>query len=231
MLASIWHQYLYQPLLNVILILYDGPARENMGLAVILLTLILRFILLPMTIISRRKPKDQEALEKNILAIEQDFKNDPVAQKEEIRVLLKQHRVSPFGKSISLIIQGLVLVILYQVFVGGFRSFNTTIIKQSFYYWVPVPDYVNTHFFGADILDKNFLWAGIVAFVLYLEIIYEQRGREALLQNADIVYRYAMPIATFGVLSLLPMAKSIFILTSIVFSFIIASIMKISAKN
>src|SRR3990167_1116865 len=92
-LATLWHQYLYQPLLNVILVLYDGPAHENMGLAVILLTLALRVILLPLTIISRRKPKDHEMLEKTILAIEQDFKNDPVEQKEEIRAVLKTHRV------------------------------------------------------------------------------------------------------------------------------------------
>ncbi len=227
MLATLWHHYLYQPLLNVILVLYDGPAHENMGLAVILLTLGLRVVLLPLTIISRRKPKDQEALEKSILAIEQDFKNDPVAQKEEIRAVLKIHRVSPFGKSISILVQGLVLILLYQVFVGGFRSFNTTIIKQSFYTWVPVPDYVNTHFLGADILNQNFLWAGIVAFVLYLEIIYEQKGQEAILQESDIVYRYTMPIAMFGLLSLLPMAKSLFILTSIIFSFIVASMLKL----
>lgn len=227
LLATLWNHYLYQPLLNAILFLYDGPAHENMGWAVILLTIGLRVILLPLTVISRRKPKDQEALEKNILAIEQDFKNDPVAQKEEIRAAFKQHRVSPLGKSISLLAQGLVLVVLYQVFVGGFRSFNTTIIRHSFYTWVPVPDYVNTYFLGADILNRNFLWAGIVGFVFYLEIIYEQRGKEAILQNADVVYRYAMPVMMFGILSLLPMAKSLFILTSIIFSFIIASMLKL----
>lgn len=227
LLATLWNHYLYQPLLNVILVLYDGPARENMGMAVILLTLGLRVILLPLTIISRRKPKEQEVLEKTILAIEQDFKNDPVAQKEEIRAVFKQHRVSPLIKSVSIITQGLVLVVLYQVFVGGFRAFNTTIIKQSFYTWVPVPDYVNTYFFGADILNRNFLWAGIVAAVFYLEIRFEQKGKEAILQDADIVYRYVLPIMMFGLLSLLPMAKSLFILTSIVFSFIIASIMRL----
>lgn len=231
LLATLWQHYLYQPLLNAILFLYDGPARENMGWAVILLTVILRFILLPFTLLSRRPRSDEEKLEKAIAAIEQDFKNDPVAQKEEIRAELKKHRVSPLGKSVSILIQGLVLVILYQVFVGGFRFFNAGAVRASFYPWVPVPDYVNTRFFGADILERNVFWAGLVGFVFYLEIIFEQKGKEVLLQETDIVYRYMMPIMMFAILWLLPMAKSLFILTSIIFSFIIASITKLSAKS
>ena len=227
MLTNLWVHFLYQPLLNFILILYDGPASENMGVAVILLTLIFRSILLPFTILSRRSPKDQKILETSIEAIERDFVSDPVAQKEEIRELLRQHQINPFIKSITFAAQAIVLVVLYQVFVGGFKNFNITSTAASFYPWVTVPDFVNIHFLGANILEKNIWWAGAVAMVFYLEILFEQRGKKALLLQSDIVYRYLLPITMFIVLSWLPMAKSLFILTSIIFSFIIASIMKL----
>lgn len=230
MLTNFWAEFLYQPLLNFILVLYDGPAMENMGWAVILLTITLRMILLPFTLLARRPATDQKVLEASIAAIEHDFRNDSVAQNEEIRHLFNQHRINPFIKSASIIIQGVVLIVLYQVFVGGFKNFNQTAIQAAFYPWVAVPDFVNTRFLGADILDKNIWWAGVVAFVFYLEIIFEQRNQKLLLQRADIVYRYLLPIALFLVLSWLPMAKSLFILTSVIFSFIIASIMKIKLK-
>lgn len=231
MLQTLWADFLYQPLLNFILILYNGPAFLNMGLAVIFLTIILRIILLPFTIMARRPAADQKALENSIEAIERDFINDPVVQKEEIRELLRRHRINPFLKSITLVAQGVVLVVLYQVFVGGFKHFNSTPIKSSFYPWVLVPDYVNTYFYGADILKKNIWWAGIAAFILYLEISFEQWGKEALLQESEIVYRYALPIMMFLVLWWLPMAKSLFILTSIIFSFIITSIIKLKTPD
>ena len=40
----LWHDFLYTPLLNVLMYLYGGPAEENLGLAVVMLTVMLRAV-------------------------------------------------------------------------------------------------------------------------------------------------------------------------------------------
>ncbi len=54
MLAEIWHDYLFAPLLNFLIWLYNGPAYENLGLAVVYMTVGLRLVLVPFSIIAER---------------------------------------------------------------------------------------------------------------------------------------------------------------------------------
>ena len=74
-------------------------------------------------------------------------------------------------------------------------------------------------FFGHDIGVRSVWWAAAVGIVLYLEIAHEQRQVEHLLGKQDAIYRYVFPIFSFALLALLPMVKSLFVLTSMTFSF------------
>ncbi len=213
----IWHKYLFTPLLNALFFFYQGPAFENLGLAVIYLTAALRILLLPFSIISERNKDSKAMLEKQMADIERECQNDSVLKKERLRELFNKHNVNPWAKTMLLGAQFLVLVLLYQVFLGGinFQKF------QSLYSWVNTPDYINTNFLGWDIAERNLGWALAVALILFAEIFWEQRKEKATLRNADVVYRYLFPTASFLVLWSLPMVKSLFVLTSLMFSFMI----------
>lgn len=220
---NIWQDLLYTPLLNVLIYLYNGIAGQNLGMAVVFLTLILRLVLLPFTVTSVRNEAFYEKLDKKVENIRKAFKNDPVLQKQEIRDFLHQNRIHPWAKAIVLGVQVLVLVLLYQVFLGGINYTKLTAL----YSWVQRPDFVNTNFLGWDIgLRYTYFWPVLVAAVLYLEIYFEQRKRKASLLNSDSVYRYFFPLLGFLTLFILPIAKSIFILTSLVFSLIMGWILR-----
>jgi len=221
-MSQIWHVALYQPLLNALFFLYGTFARENLGLAIIELTVAIRLILLPLSILSERKTAMLASLSERIDETTAHFKNDPVKQREEARKILKQHRVNPWAKAIVLAVQVLVLVLLYQVFVGGLRSEKLVDLYPS----VRRPDFVNTMFFGFDVGIRNGWWAIAVGVVLFLEIMIAQRERRGTLERRDIFYRYAFPLFAVGMLSLLPMVKSIFILTSMAFSAILFGVRK-----
>ena len=51
---SFWHDFLYTPLLNFLMFLYSGPAVQDLGVAIIMLTVLLRVLLLPFTLLDER---------------------------------------------------------------------------------------------------------------------------------------------------------------------------------
>lgn len=213
-MGAIWHDYLYYPLFNVLLWLYNGPAMSNLGIAVIELTVMLRIVLLPFTIIDERNRYKYEQVSLKVAAINHDFKADPIKAKEVIRDLLKEHRVSYWAKVFVLGVQAAVLVVLYQVFIAGIRF----TLEEQLYAWVTPPASVNTVFLGFDIAQKSVLWPAFVGGLLFIQIYSVFKKRESLVTRADVMYMVLFPLFSTGVLLLLPMVKSVFILTSMFFS-------------
>lgn len=226
-LGWLWNTYLYAPVYNALIWLYNGPAEQNLGLSVIMLTLGLRLVILPLTVLSERNKHVYARVEEQVAEIERTYKNDEEQQKERIRELLKKHHVSPWSKSASLALQALVFILLYQVFMSGIRMNRFDVL----YPWIDHPDIVFTNFLGTDLGKRSLLWSGIVGVWLYLEIAAEQRKHKETLTKADLFYRVAFPAFSFGALFILPSVKSIFILTSMTFSFIIASTRKVLFKE
>ena len=223
-MGNLWHDYLYTPLLNLLFYLYQGPAYGNLGFAIVELTVLLRLVLLPFTVITERTRYRFEKLNKKIEVIEQDFKGDQVMRKEKIRELLKQEKVNYWANVFVLGTQALTLVLLYQVFVSGARFTNF----ENLYTWVSAPPAdVNTTFFGFDVAAKNLVWPGIVGILLFLEIYAEQKQREHLVTRSDVMYMLFFPLFSFIALALLPMVKSVFILTSMLFSILVFTLRKI----
>ncbi len=219
---NLWHDWLYAPLLNVLIYLYNGIAGQSLGVAVVFLTVLLRLALLPFTVASVRNESFYEKMNKKVDSIKKSFKNDPVLQRQEIREFLRHNRIHPWAKAIVMGVQVLVLVLLYQVFLGGINYSNTEL-----YSWVSRPDFVNTIFLGFDIGARyTWFWPALVGAVLYLEIHFEQRGRMAVLMNSDLVYKYFFPLFSFFILYILPIAKSVFILTSLLFSIMMGLILR-----
>lgn len=216
-LFGFWHNFLYLPLLNTLIFLYNGPAGGNLAVAVILLTILLRVALLPLSIISERGKDLYAKIENQITKLSEQFKNNPVERKEHLRALLKENRVNYWAKAFLLSIQGLVLILLYQVFVGGF---NVLQLKE-LYAGIARPDYINRQFFSFDIATRNWFWAALVAMILFWEIRVVNSRKKTVFTAGDTMYSLGFPLLTFFVLYALPMVKSLFILTSILFSFML----------
>lgn len=221
-----WHDSLYTPLLNFLMFLYAGPAFGNLGLAVIELTVVLRLILLPLSILDERNRFRYEKLDRRIEEIERDFKADHVMRKEKIRELLRAHKVNYWSKVIVIGAQLMVLILLYQVFIGGIRFTSQEVL----YSWVTAPIAVNTYFFGFDLAERSLFWSGIVAALLFMQIYTVQKQREHLVTKSDVMYLFLLPLFTLVILFVLPMVKALFILTSMIVTMVIFAARKILFK-
>ncbi len=217
--SNIWSTYLYDPLINILVWLYNGPAGENIVWAVILLTVLLRVLLLPLSIITEKNKAKFVMLKEKFDAIQKKFKNDPVQRKMEIRTLLRENKFSPWAKAVLLGIQVLVFIVLYQVFIGGVKGKISSAILYS---WVDFPVAINTDFYGFNAAEKSMFWALVVGVFIMFQVRSEFKSRRGKLTKRDMYYSILFPGSVVIFLLLLPMVKSMFILTTLVFSATIA---------
>jgi len=222
-LTDIWYLYLYQPLVNALIWIYSNVAGQNLGWTVVWLTVFLRLLLLPLTVVSERNVLKNELAEKEAWGAAKIFKNDPVAQKDEFRRVMKKHHISPWAKVLTLLIQVLVLVLLYQVFMRGITGDK---IVKILYPNVDYPGKMEKMFYGFDVgAVHDIFWAGVVGFYVLASIIIEKRRNGW--EKSEMAYVIIFPLFTFSALWFLPMVKSLFILTSMVFSDIITLLRKL----
>ncbi|MFH1291871.1 MAG: YidC/Oxa1 family membrane protein insertase [bacterium] len=221
MIEEIWFTFLYQPLFNALVWIYANLAGQNLGWAVILLTIFLRVLLLPLTIKSEMDARRREKVEEKAVNSAKSFKGDFVAQKEAIRETMKKNKVSPWAKFLSLGIQLLVLVLLYQVFIGGIQSRK---MVTTLYDWIDYPGKLDVFFYGFDIGARyDYIWAGLVFVYIFTYVLWSNRGKKWDVGKATFLFLF--PTFVFFALWFLPMVKSLFILTSMIFSDIIGLLM------
>jgi membrane protein insertase Oxa1/YidC/SpoIIIJ len=225
-MSSLWFTFLYQPVFNALIWIYSNVAHENLGWAVVWLTIFLRIALLPLTILSEYNQARRELAEAEAVKAIKAYKNDRVAQQEVIRKVMRKYHVSPWARVASLGIQLLVFILLYQVFIGGITGEK---MIKNLYTWVDFPGHVNIMFYGFDIGHRHdYLWAGICALYLLVGIFIENRSKSW--DRAGMYYLIFFPLFTFSILWYLPMVKSLFILTTMVFSDIITIIRHVFFK-
>jgi len=227
MFFFIWNDILYRPLFNLLIWIYNNWTEHSLGWAVIYVTIFLRFILLPLDIITEYKKRENDELWNDVKRLDRELHNDEVLKKEEIRKIIKHKKVRPWAKAFSLGIQFLVLVLLYQVFLHGITGEN---LMNTLYPSVEWPGKINTNFYGFDVgAVHDILWSGIVGLWLFIEIYVDYRKKRKMgvgFQKADLAYFFIFPGSVFFLLWMLPMVKSLFILTSMIISIIVHQVLK-----
>ncbi len=223
MFATFWYTFLYQPVFNLLIHLYNTQSAENLGWAIVILTVLLRVVLLPFTLVTEKANAQNLELEHDVHEAEKQFGNDTVLRNQEIRRILRKRKIRPWAKTVVLGVQLLMLVLLYQVFIQGITGLQ---VIHTLYPGVDFPGKINTDFYGFNLAERHTLvWPVLVALFLFGEIYFELKGKRV--RQADMFYLIIFPIASLFILWWLPMVKSLFILTSIFFSIIIHQISRV----
>jgi YidC/Oxa1 family membrane protein insertase len=88
---------------------------HNYGLAIILLTVLVRLILLPLSIKQVRSMREMQRIQPEMKRLQAKYKGDRQKLNEEMMKLYKEHGVNPFGGCLPLLSQLIVLIPLFQV--------------------------------------------------------------------------------------------------------------------
>lgn len=165
-MVGLFHDFIYTPLYNGLVFLVSIVPGEEVGIAVIILTIIVRILLFPL---SRRAIKTQIEMRKiapEINAIKEKYKNDTQEQARKTFALYKEHNIRPFSGILTLFIQLPIIFGLYWVF---YRGGLPTIDPSLLYGFTPVPDAPNMNFLGLiDMGAKSTVLAVLAGFTQFL---------------------------------------------------------------
>jgi YidC/Oxa1 family membrane protein insertase len=164
MLSNIWNTVLYEPLLNALTFLVSVVPGGDIGIAVILLTILVKVVLFPL---SQRSIESQAKMAK--LAPELKKIKDSGASKEEQAKqtfeLYKKNKTNPFSGCLLILIQIPIIFALYYVFQKGL-SFEL----NHLYSFIHAPEFVNMNFLGLlDLGTKSIVLAVLAGVSQYFQ--------------------------------------------------------------
>ncbi|MDO8617295.1 MAG: YidC/Oxa1 family membrane protein insertase [Candidatus Uhrbacteria bacterium] len=155
-----------QPILNILIWLYDVLPGNDIGLAIIILTIFIKLILYPFTVAQIKQQRALQELQPKIDEIRNRLKDKKDEQGRELMALYAREKVNPASSCLPLLIQLPVFLALYQALVAGLSAQNFSLL----YSFVPNPQSVDTVFLGfLDLSKPSYVLAVIAALVQYVQ--------------------------------------------------------------
>ncbi len=220
MIGAAFNTILVEPFYNGLVFLIAVVPFHDVGLAIILLTLLVRLIFLPVFSRSIRTQFLMSKLQPEIQKINEQFKKDPAQRAKKTMELFRMHKVSPFGSLLTLFIQIPVFLALYFVFIReGLPALN----HEMLYSFTPLPAVVNTIFLGVfDLTEaRDIVLAVLVGATQFIQVKLSPLGakqpvkenpslKDDFMRSQRLSFMYMMPLMIAGISYFLPSAASVY---------------------
>ena len=145
MISNFFNAVFYDPIYNALVALVSIIPGSDVGIAVILVTIVIRLILLPFSLSAARTQRAMKVLEPKIKELKEKHKDSKEKEALETLALYKEAQVNPFASILTVFIQIPVLLALYFVFYyEPFPAINAARL----YAFTPVPDIASLEFLG-----------------------------------------------------------------------------------
>jgi len=227
MISNIFNELFFNPIYNSLVFLITNFSWVDMGMAVIIITVVIKLMLLPLTKKSIKIQIKTKQLELELKKIKEEYKDNKEEQAKQIMDLYKRNGLNPLSGFLVLLIQLPVIFALYFVFLkGGFPDINTEIL----YSFIKVPEQVNMHFLGLiSMIDKNIFLALLAGISQYIQVQLmlpklEAKGKnhkktfqDDLARSMNTQMKFIMPIIVFFISYSLPAAIALYWITSNMF--------------
>jgi YidC/Oxa1 family membrane protein insertase len=152
------------PFITLLTLLYS-ILGQNVVLAIVVFTVLIRIALLPLTAQQQRSTKRMQELQPKLKALQDKYKNDREKLAQEQMALYKEHGVNPFGGCLPLLIQFPILIGLYQAIIHALAATPFQLLDLSGRFLIPGLDHLvplNNVFLGLDLTKAptaNPTWA------------------------------------------------------------------------
>jgi len=211
------------------LIVLSSLFGGSLGWAVIGITFLVKFILLPFSLKTHRSQILQKKLQPEITKIKKQFP-DQVEQSKKIMELYKQSGSNPFAGCLPTLIQLPILIGMYQVFFKGISQIETDWL----YSFVNVPEQMSSMFFGLNLGEKSIfiaIIAGVMTFI-QMKLSPSMKNLDPSEPQAKVsqMMLYSMPFMIALIGAGLPLSISIYFIANAIFT-IIQDILFIKLDN
>ncbi|MEY3470832.1 MAG: hypothetical protein RLZZ223_182 [Candidatus Parcubacteria bacterium] len=164
----LFNELLYRPLFNSMVFFYNTIPGANIGLAIILTTLLVRVLMIPLYRASIKSQRELTIIQPIVKELQVKYKDDRQQLSEELLKAYKEHNVNPFAGIMLLIVQIPVLIAIYQVSLNIFKPET----YPALYSFITLPESFNPTFWGLlNVSDsRNVILAILVGLSQYYQI-------------------------------------------------------------
>jgi len=221
-MVNLFNTFLYYPLFNFLVLIYNYMPGHDFGVSIILLTVVIRLILYPVSVKALNSQRALQKLQPQLQEIQKKYKDDKEKQTKETLELYRKEKINPFSGLFLALIQLPILIALYNVFWNGLK----TEALSNLYGFVSNPGHIQSIFLGfIDLSKPNLIFAilaGIVQFFQTKMLLpkpdknQSKGGDMSAVMQKNMVYFF--PIITVIILLKLPSALGLYWIASGVFS-------------
>ncbi len=194
----------YRPIYNGLIFLASLSPNNDLGLATIILTIIIRTILLVPSQKAMKSQRRMQDLQPRLNKIKEQHKGDQQRIAMETMAVWKEAKISPLGSCLPILMQFPFLIALFYVIQNGLNPDNTYLLYGQ-YGNFSLTD-INVNFLGIlDLTSPNFyvlpLIIGGLQFVQmklsFMKNAKKQDGNEMAMANNMMIYIMPVMIALF----------------------------------
>lgn len=226
-MRGLFNEILIRPLFNLLIFLYDTVTFTDLGVAIILLTLLIRLVLYPLSQKAIRSQKELIKIQPEIKEIQEKYKDNKEEQVKKVMAVYKERKINPFSGCVPILLQLPILIALYSVFSAGFSDDS---LNNLLYNFTPRPEHINYIFLGVvDISQNNIVIAIIAAAAQFYQskmVLDQQKSSRSQQKGAteDMSsaitkqMTYVMPVVTLVIASTFNAGLALYWATTTLFS-------------
>ncbi len=225
MIASIFTPILVRPLFNLLFILDSVIPGHDFGVAIIVLTLLVRIVLWPLVNRQLHSQKVMQQLAPEVAKVKERAKGDRQKETELLMELYKEKGTSPFAPIIPMLIQLPLLIAFYAVLRDSVKPAELTKLAYPFVQHIGYVAHIIHHhaafspsLFGlVDLTKPSIVIAALAALAQFYQTwqlrpqTMAAAGEQAQLMSGMTL---AFPLVTFFIGLRLPSALAIYWLTT-----------------
>lgn len=203
-----FHTLFYKPMYNALIFILDLLPSHDVALAVIILTIIIKLILLPLSYKMFRTQILQRKIQPIISKLQEEYKDNKQVLGLKMMEVYKEYKLNPFSSILLMIIQIPIVFALYFVFArGGLPE----IVVADLYSFVSHVNNINHILFGIDFTKANLVVGLVAALSQYVQIrlslqnmvapsdkpVSEMKPEELMQKQMSFMMKYFIPILIF----------------------------------
>ncbi len=222
-ISFIFNEALYRPLFNRLVFLYNSIPYHDFGVAIILITVLIRLLLYPLNQKAIKSQKALNDLQPQIKEIQTKYKADRAKQSQALMDLYKTNGINPASGCLPLLIQFPLLIALYQVFLKALKPDNL----NSLYSFVSRPEIINPMFLSwIDLSKSNYIMAILAGVLTFFQAKMMMVARPKNSNQSDFATTlnkqmvYLMPVMTVFIAWKLPAGLALYWIVITVFGIV-----------
>jgi len=172
---------LFQPFFNALILLYIYLPGHDFGIAVIILTVLIKLLLYPLTVKGLRQQRLTAALQPKLDEIKNKYKSNKAEQSKAMMELYKKEKINPMSGCLPLLVQLPIIIALYRVFLGVFKD---EIVTANLYSFIANPGVINPTFLGMSLVE-NKVFVIVLAILAGVAQFYQMKMAKMTNANKD----------------------------------------------